>query len=218
MTTANRIVKDLFSAPILQCVWKDHQPLNESLMNLILAKRERTPGVKMSNTGGWQSEKNLQTWEESPAVAQLIEKIHTAILLLLTERLGEDEAGKVGNWHIAAWANINERGDYNTLHNHSGAFFSGVYYVSAGTTDELHPFSGVLTFRNPTLAALAVDNLRVPKQLSSLFRSEYSISPQNGLMLLFPGWLQHEVHPYFGNTPRVSISWDVVFEAAYMDS
>jgi uncharacterized protein (TIGR02466 family) len=210
MATANRIVKDLFSAPVLQCVWKDHESLNENLMNLILAKREETPGVKMSNTGGWQSEKELQTWE-SPAVPQLIEKINTAVLLLLTERLGEDNASKVGTWHIAAWANINERGDYNTLHNHSGAFFSGVYYVNAGITDEEHPFSGVITFRNPTLAALAVDNLRVSKQLGSIFRSEYSILPQDGLMLLFPGWLQHEVHPYFGNTPRVSISWDVVF-------
>ena len=195
---------------MLQCIWKDHEPLNESLMSLILAKRAHTPGVKMSNTGGWQSEKELQTWE-SPAVTQLIEKINTVVLLILTERLGEDEANNVGNWHIAAWANINERGDYNTLHNHSGAFFSGVYYVSAGTVDDLHPYSGVITFRNPTLAALAMDNLRVPKQLGPLFRSEYSISPQNGLMLLFPGWLQHEVHPYFGNTPRVSISWDVVF-------
>lgn len=210
MATANRIVKEIFSAPILQCVWKDHESLNDSLMSLILAKREQSPGEKMSNTGGWQSEKKLQTWE-SPAVAQLIEKINTVVSLLLTDRLGEDEAGKVGNWGIAAWANINERGDYNTLHNHSGSFFSGVYYVSAGTPDELHPFSGVLTFRNPTLAALAVDNLRAPKQLGSMFRSEYSITPQNGLMLLFPGWLQHEVHPYFGNSPRVSISWDVVF-------
>lgn len=179
-------------------------------MSLILAKREQSPGEKMSNAGGWQSEKKLQTWE-SPAVTQLLEKINTAVLLLLTERLGEDEANNIGNWQIGAWANINERGDYNTLHNHSGAFFSGIYYVNSGTADEQHPFSGVLTFRNPTLAALAVDNLRGPRQLHSIFRSEYSISPQNGLMLLFPSWLQHEVHPYVGDTPRVSISWDVVF-------
>lgn len=210
MATANRIVKEVFSAPILQCVWNDHAPLNESLISLILAKRDQSPGEKMSNTGGWQSEKTLETWE-SPAVAQLIEKINTVVLLLLTERLGEAEASNVGSWRIAAWANINERGDYNTLHNHSGAFLSGVYYVSVGTADELHPFSGALTFRNPTLAALAVDNLRVPKKLGAMFRSEYSISPQNGLMLLFPSWLEHEVHPYFGSTPRVSISWDVVF-------
>jgi hypothetical protein len=31
-------------------------------------------------------------------------------------------------------------------------------------------------------------------------------------MLMFPSWLQHCVHPYFGDAPRISIAFNVRFE------
>jgi uncharacterized protein (TIGR02466 family) len=210
MTKPQVRIRQLFSAPVLQFIWQDCEELNQSLKTLFFEKREELPAERMSNAGGWQSPKTLQTWE-APCVSELIKKIDLAVLLLISEYLPQEEIATLKRWHVAAWANINEQGDYNMLHNHAGGMWSGVYYVDAGTTDAQHPFSGVLTFRNPTLAALAVDNLRVPEQLRKLFRSEYSISPKTGLMLLFPSWLEHMVHPYFGSTPRISVSWDVIF-------
>ena len=210
MTKPQVRIRQLFSAPVLQFIWQDCEELNQSLKTLFFEKREELPAERMSNAGGWQSPKTLQTWE-APCVSELIKKIDLAVLLLISEYLPQEEIATLKRWHVAAWANINEHGDYNMLHNHAGGMWSGVYYVDAGTTDAEHPFSGVLTFRNPTLAALAVDNLRVPEQLRKLFRSEYSISPKTGLMLLFPSWLEHMVHPYFGSTPRISVSWDVIF-------
>jgi len=210
MTISNSHIKHLFSAPLLRFPWKDCKDLNESLKKLILEKQELFPSERMSNTGGWQSPKTLHTWE-APCIRQLINNINIAVLHLITECLGEENTNSLGTWNIAAWANINEEGDYNMIHNHSGGVWSGVYYVDAGTPDPAHPFSGILTFHSPTLASLTLDNLRAPQQLRHLFRSEYSMIPKNGLMLLFPSWLAHSVHPYFGSTPRISISWDVMF-------
>ncbi len=205
-------IKHLFSAPVFQSLLKDHAQLNEALTAVILARREQMPGEKMSNAGGWQSPKNLQDWGE-PCIRQLLGGIDLVVFLMMSELLGEETAKTMEKWHVAAWANVNERGDYNMIHNHSGGVWSGVYYVSAGTADPDHPFSGVLTFRSPTMSALVLDNLNPPEQLRKIFRSEHSVVPQDGLIVLFPSWLDHLVHPYFGETPRISVSWDVIFHA-----
>jgi uncharacterized protein (TIGR02466 family) len=210
MTTPGVKIKHLFSAPVFQFILKGHEQLNQSLKSVILSKREELPAEKMSNAGGWQSPKNLQDWE-SPCVRQLIDGIDIGVFLLMTVCLDEEAVQSMRRWHVAAWANVNERGDYNMIHNYSGGVWSGVYYVSAGTPDPDHPFSGVLTFRSPTMAALALDNLDVPEQLRRVFPSEYSVAPQDGLVVLFPSWLDHLVHPYFGSAPRISVSWDVIF-------
>jgi uncharacterized protein (TIGR02466 family) len=138
-------------------------------------------------------------------------RINVAVLLIATECLGADVVNSLPKWQIAAWANVNEQGDYNMIHNHSGGVWSGVYYVDTGTPDPEHLYSGVLTFRNPTLAALAIDNLRVPEPIRQFFRADHSISPRTGLMVVFPSWLEHQVHPYYGSGQRLSISWDAIF-------
>jgi hypothetical protein len=40
------------------------------------------------------------------------------------------------SWILSAWANVNRRGDFNNMHTHPGATWSGVYYVDHG---ELNP-------------------------------------------------------------------------------
>lgn len=203
-------IKHLFSAPVFQFIMKDHERLNRSLKSLILAKREELPGERMSNAGGWQSPKNLQDWE-SPCVRQLIDGIDLGVFLMMSSCLDEEAVKSMKRWHVAAWANVNEWGDYNMMHNHSGGVWSGVYYVSAGDPDPERPYSGALTFRSPHMAALVFDNLNAPEQIRRVFPPEYSIAPRDGLTILFPSWLDHLVHPYFGKAPRISVSWDVIF-------
>jgi hypothetical protein len=36
------------------------------------------------------------------------------------------------------------------------------------------------------------------------------IDPIPGVMVLFPSWLQHFVHPFFGKGERISIAFNVV--------
>ena len=39
------------------------------------------------------------------------------------------------SWILSAWANVNRRGDFNQLHTHPGATWSGVYYVDHGESN-----------------------------------------------------------------------------------
>ncbi len=204
-------VQHLFSAPILSFAWKDMENLNDELGEIILARRREFPSERMTNAGGWQSAKDLHTWG-GKAVQELLTKIDIAVYMISSQCFGEEALDSLKEkWCLAAWANVNEKGDYNNLHNHTGGIWSGVYYVSPGSEDPDYPLSGVITFKNPTLAPLAIDNLKPPVFIREFFRSEYSLRPQPGQMILFPSWLEHQVHPYFGQVPRISVSWDVIF-------
>ena len=77
----------------------------------------------------------------------------------------------------------------------------GVYYVDAGDPPEGDKPSGSFTFLTPNLAEANTFFTKVVPQSTS-------IRPTSGLMLLFPSYLQHFVHPYDGDRPRVSISFN----------
>jgi hypothetical protein len=36
------------------------------------------------------------------------------------------------------------------------------------------------------------------------------VRPENGMMLIFPGWLNHYVHPYWGERERISVAFNLM--------
>lgn len=210
-TFADESVENLFSAPLLRLLWSDVGGLNEQLKTSILEKSKMIQSVRQSNKGGWQSPRDFHNWKEA-CVERFLAMVDIGVVRLTSACAGatrlDDESLK---WNIAAWANINRYSNYNGLHNHGGGFWSGVYYVSCGKLQNPLSQEGCISFRNPTLAPLAIANLRPHSMVREIFKTNCTVKPLGGLMLLFPSWLEHYVHPYFGEEPRISISWDVFF-------
>ena len=85
-----------------------------------------------------------------------------------------------------------------------GCVWSGVYYVEAGdlpTTE--HPKSGVIEFLDPRSGAEMVALPGTP------FAQQRTILPKSGEMIVFPSWLKHLVHPYWGGGERISIAFNI---------
>jgi hypothetical protein len=40
----------------------------------------------------------------------------------------------------------------------------------------------------------------------------YRVVPQTGMLLMFPAWLYHYVHPYRGTEPRISVAFNVTIQ------
>jgi hypothetical protein len=145
----------------------DCGPLNAELKACILKRREAHPGVTATNRGGWHSEYTLQSWTEEP----------------IRELLDEIRQLKPGYRISTAWANVNERGDFNIRHAHRNHnIWAGYYVVEAGNG----PAGGRTVFPDQGLA----------------------ITPENGLAVLFPADLDHEVEPYEGDGPRITIAFN----------
>lgn len=116
------------------------------------------------------------------------------------------------NWSLQGWANVNRLGDYHDLHNHPHAYLSGTYYVKVpdaapaiGRRRDLR--SGCITFYDPRGAV----NMTAVKR-DPYIEAEYTLRPRAGLILLWPAFLQHFVHPNLSEEPRVSISYNVVLK------
>lgn len=96
---------------------------------------------------------------------------------------------------IDYWANINEFGGRNTLHNHKTAQFSAVYYLQAENT-------GGLVFYNA--ADIMSDcNMGAP------FTRQYRVQPKDGDLLLWPSWVPHEVETNFSAKERINLAFDI---------
>ncbi len=115
-------------------------------------------------------------------------------------------------WSLQAWANVNRFGDYHDYHNHPHAYLSGTYYVRVPTKlEELETRNdvrpGCLTLYDPRACA----NMTAIKG-DPYIEPEYTVEPKSGMMLLWPAFVNHFVHPNLSKQPRLSVSFNVMLK------
>jgi hypothetical protein len=128
---------------------------NAGLEKAVRARAAAQPGVKVSNTGGWQSEPDLFDWQE-PEVASLAAELDRAIQQFVSFGQAAPVRLKIRR---AGWANVNRAGDYNSLHNHPQQ------HLAAATTSSLARLRARTVSRClPTLLALHGNLISAPSQ------------------------------------------------------
>lgn len=191
----------LFATPILTHIWADAAELNPQLTAAILAQASGTPGVALTNYGGWHSEVGtLEFCGEAGKrlILHMLEMAEEATLRLHAEF---ERKPQFQGWTLSAWANVNGPGDFNAMHTHPGATWSGVYYVDPGETDTGADGTALhLSDPNP-----ARTNLFFPE----LSNSNVLFQPEPGLMILFPSYVPHAVLPHRGDGQRISIAFNL---------
>ena len=96
-----------------------------------------------------------------------------------------------------SWIQFYKNGDYKVLHNHlrygfDPAFehiWAGGYYIQDGMPDPYQPYTGKFSFR--------------------IRDCNYYVKPEEGLIMLWPGDILHEVHPFYGDSERVCINFNL---------
>jgi uncharacterized protein (TIGR02466 family) len=165
------------------------------------------PSVVKSNQGGWQSPTDFLAGDGS-AVATLRQFAMRAVEIA-TARLGV--ASKVAlEFQLSSWAAVNRYGHYNTPHMHPMATWSGVYYVDPGDeTPDAPP--AALEFAHPIAAS-------VMTFFPSMLPTARLVRPEAGVIILFPGYLQHSVRMYHGDRPRVCVPFNAHLRIVSADS
>ncbi len=113
------------------------------------------------------------------------------------------------DWTLQAWPNVNRFGDYHDYHNHPRSYLSGTYYVKVPVGTEKLKLrrdvrSGCISFYDP----------RYSVNMSSIkgdpyVDPEYTVRPEPGMLLLWPSFINHFVHPNLSKQVRLSISFNV---------
>ena len=101
-------------------------------------------------------------------------------------------------YKIDSWLSKFGKGNYAHIHHHGITDISGVYYYKTNGND------GKIFFETP--------NPFLDTQLCYLRYGEtWEHKPQEGKILLFPGWLRHGVRTNETDNTRISLSFNIYF-------
>ena len=164
---------------------------NEDFTSWILGVKEKDQSVRKSNRGGWQSELYKPDNEMFKPLVDEIEEFCKHLPL------------NIKNVYIAQlWANVNNKGDWNTIHQHGQYHLSGTYYVKVPKD------SGDVVFRDPRPGAIG--NIFLNNKFD---KGEFKrMNLMEGLLAIWPPYLDHFVEPSKTDEERISISFDMYAE------
>lgn len=189
-------LKQIFPTVLLRRKLTAVAPLNARLREIVLEQEKRQgASLGVSNVDGWHSTPDLMEWDypEIKILMQALLETGAELTRALTPPQYDGEV-RVG-FYGGCWANVLRQGGYNRIHNHPGAVWSGCYYVSCGETVAEPPGNGWIEFQDPRPA-----NIHGGKE---------RVEPEEGLLLIFPSWLNHFVSPFMGGGERISIAFNL---------
>jgi len=186
MNNINKIT--LFSDSIIS--YEDNNEwLNKTILEELSSAKENNKERTISNVGGYQ-------------VPGTNDKVFT----FLAEKIGKclQQFYPLHNIQLSLdeyWINENKKNNYNRLHIHPGSQFSGVYYVNAPEN------CGSIKFIRNDISSQYLGLIEFFKDSDSYIN--YTFIPYQGLMIIFPSNLQHEVEPNLSDLPRISIAFNI---------
>jgi uncharacterized protein (TIGR02466 family) len=183
---------DLFPTRIWQAHLDALDPYLERWVQAVLAMRAAHPKpAGRTVRQGWNSEdmKVLEREEFAP--------LRDAIRAACTEALREMGQGERA-FYLQSWINLHDRGGFNFLHLHEGSLLSGGFYL------QVPPGSGEFVFRDPRPGVIhGYVKGGVPNG-----HADVHLRPSDGLLVLFPCWMEHYVEPHEGDEPRITVAFN----------
>lgn len=179
----NNTQEVFFGAPIYFKDLENSVELNKYLLKHIKAWKKRDEkGIIRSNSLGWHSAVDMHHRNEyAPLLKELFK---------MQEEIYQSEGYHLDTEPICdnMWANVNYKYSHNKNHVHPGAQWSGVYYIKCP------PNCGHLWFTDPCGEKhmdlpVMQDKLKKPRH----YWREVHYEPIEGRLIMFPGWLTHEV-------------------------
>ena len=186
-----------FSTPIWTSIIPKHRKINEKMFTYIksLQKKDRF-GINRSNLLGWHSKNFDLELEQLRFFVNSISPQLNSVLADMGWDIKNQEVKITGMWAI-----INKKNASNSMHIHSNNYISAAYYVKAPKN------CGDLVFYDPRFAA----TYRYPKisKTNKLNSNIVAFQPKEGMLVLFPSYLQHSVNVSKTDEERIVISFNI---------
>ena len=165
----------------------NYENLNKKLISEIYDLKNIEDGTFRSNIGGWHSKLHTNKFVD---LQKIICNHYTKTILKTNKDI------KLST----IWANINNKNDYNLMHEHPGSHYSGVYYVKVPKD------SGNLYFINYNTSLTSPFNY-----FDDGCADEIEYKPEEGYLYFFTGNLPHRVGENKTDDDRISISFNFNF-------
>jgi len=187
-----------FPSPVWSRHVPDHERINAHILSVLEELEESGRAITRSNVGGWHSAANLHLGEELGEIRRIIGHACAGCATRLSFDFDHFEL-----FFQEMWLNKNGPGDFNKAHVHPNSLLSGAYYAKVPEK------SGNIEFYDPVRERVMCT---FPvKQRTRINSQAMEYKGREGLLLIFPGWLQHSVQPNRSEDFRVSISFNMGF-------
>jgi uncharacterized protein (TIGR02466 family) len=192
--------EQFFSTQIYFKDLENSKDINTKLIkNLTAWKNRDEKGIVRSNSLGWHSAVDMHHRKEYNYIIKELFKMQSEIFK--HESYNTNTEAYCDNM----WANINYKYSHNRNHVHPGALWAGCYYVQAPK------HCGRIWFTDPRGEAHCqipiFENTKDIQRPRNSWREVY-YEPVPGRIIMFPGWLTHEVEPNMNKLKGVD-SWRI---------
>jgi uncharacterized protein (TIGR02466 family) len=190
------ISQNLFALPVYAAKLNGWSLIAPKLIERIDKLRADGEGLQASNRNAFHSARDFHLAEDE-ATFWLRMALDKFVTEALTPRIRSEKPWAVqisGCWAVAAGA-----GGFLVPHNHFPSPWAGVFYLDAEhALEEDHEAAGGCL------------DLLCPVPLAEAFglAANTLVQPKDGLAVLFPGALQHAVHPHRSEKTRYSVSFN----------
>ena len=196
-----------FPTTVMQRQHEGVGTLNQALYQLIVEMQEKYTNTdgnavntgEISTQGGYLTSTSMNLFTvDNAAIKQLKEQVIMPAAVDYLRQVFGAESRQLDPWPVG-WANVLGEGDWQGPHNHptDKNVASGVYYVHL--PEEKPSPEGCIEFINP-----------IPESVHHGFPATRRLHPKEGLMVLFPPYYTHYVHPFRGAGKRAIIAFDLL--------
>ena len=181
-------------------VWKmqlardTYEPINATIKAKLAELAQATPGLTPG--GKLQTDQTLHRLAEFQELKDIIDGAAAGVLDFL--KIVYESVELTG-----CWANISPPGDGHRPHTHPNNYLSGVYYV------QTQAGADTISFDDPRPQTNIISP--VTSEITDENAGQIHITTREGLLVLFPSWLQHQVPRNNSQQARISIAFNIMF-------
>ena len=180
---------------------------NERLkLALYKMRADDSEGIYRSNLAGtWHSKDTVL--HDTGAIGKELGAMFHQVTSAVAKQHQDTGVGGEYAWTFIAWCMMYRDRGYSSPHTHPNCHFSSVYYVDAGEDEEAEELTMATGVRIRPGTFECLDNRGINQQAPGLnLQPGFRVNPKSGMMVAFPSWLPHFVHPVRGDHERICIS------------
>ena len=109
-----------------------------------------------------------------------------------------------------SWAHITNNNGYHDAHKHFNTSWGGIYYVNAGECGEVVDEDGISRMNGTNRFYSPIQYFTLVVSMTYLSHDAADISPEDGVLIIFPAYLLHSATAYTGKKDRVVVSFNSI--------
>ena len=210
-------ISPAFAVPVGHTFLKPCEELNRELASLFLWRETpefRNPAPShVPQLEMFESRVDLFTWPE-PCI-QSLRKFVLESVFRIAMAASQSAPGDFArlNLHNHTWFHVTRRGGYFVSHNHALASWSAVYCVEPGDEPGGEHRGGLLRLFDTRTGADAYRDAANQRLRQPFGVGDLDLKLAAGELVVFPSYLFHEVTPYYGTRPRITVATNCWFTA-----